>query len=80
MVVKWCCEWAKIDILNYLIEQLDKKKQYPNVDTFYDFINWIDTSDKADEKQQKEALEIVKSWFSRVSPKGFAKWKKEKGR
>jgi hypothetical protein len=69
MVVKWCCEFASIDILKYLLEQLEIQKKIPNEDYVADWTHWIDTSDKTDEKQQKETKKIVLDWFKKfVSP------------
>lgn len=65
MVIKWCCEFASIEILEYLLNQLEVKKQIPPENFVSDWVHWIHTSDKTDEKQQKETKKIVLDWYKK---------------
>jgi hypothetical protein len=60
MVIKWAAEWAKINILTWLLNKLDEEgSNYQSSIT--DWIHWSKTSDKIDDKGRASVEKLLLS-------------------
>jgi hypothetical protein len=68
MVVKWAVEHGKLDVIKFLFEkmrQLDDPavKDPSTKDKFLnDWIHWCQTSDKINDNQKKDTVELLSSY------------------
>jgi hypothetical protein len=58
MVVKWAAEWAKIDILNWLLDKLEEQND-DYTSKLGDWINWAKTSDKIEDKDRAKVEQTL---------------------
>lgn len=59
MVVKWAAEWAKIDILNWLLDKLKEGGIKPTATEYDDWIHWSKTSDKVEDSEKAKVEKLL---------------------
>ena len=59
MVVKWAAEWARIEILKFLLDNLSLSKEPIGEKQLNDWIHWSTTSDKIGDKEKAEVKKIL---------------------
>jgi len=61
MVIKWATEWGRAEILQYLLDTLDKTGEMVGEKALTDWIHWSNTSDKIEDGPRKEIAKILEA-------------------
>lgn len=59
MVIKWASEWANADVLQHLLDTLDKTGEMIGEKQLTDWIHWSNTSDKIQDSGRAEIKKIL---------------------
>lgn len=63
MVLKWASENGSLDILQYILNKIDELKLNPDEKAILDWLNWLDTSDKLDQKGKEPVYKMLYDYF-----------------